>query len=225
MGWNTRLQERRRDRGWSQDVLAEKVGVSRQAVSQWEVGQAVPEVENLVALADVLGVTLDQLVRDPRACGVPGTPEKVPAPAPQVAFLLRAKKATYAGHGAEVEPTRLASHDLVYREDDLTYHDTYLGGSRFSVEETLWDAEVPFWAMNYTGRVLAEGFSGDFLKAALAQVPPDRPFRGPAFFQDGDLTYTCSADGTFDWFTGAEQIYYRGTLVYECRFHGGRVDA
>jgi hypothetical protein len=43
-----------------------------------------------------------------------------------ISFLLRAKKATYAGHGAEVVSSRPASHDLFYAENDLTYIDTYL---------------------------------------------------------------------------------------------------
>ena len=41
-----------------------------------------------------------------------------------VEFLIRAKKATYAGKGAETESSRPESHDLIYREDDLMYLDT-----------------------------------------------------------------------------------------------------
>ena len=77
--------------------------------------------------------------------------------------------------------------------------------------------------MNYVGRVVGEGFSGDFLKECLALVPPERPFRGPPVHQDGDFLYHCSVEGDFGWFTGQESIYLRGHLVYECRFHGGTV--
>ena len=48
-----------------------------------------------------------------------------------IGFLIRAKKATYAGKGAESASSRPKSHDLMYREGGLTYIDTYLGGERF----------------------------------------------------------------------------------------------
>ena len=70
-----------------------------------------------------------------------------------VDFLIRAKRATYAGKGAETKPSRTGSHDLVYRERDLMYYDTYLGGEKFAGEEALWISDVPVWSMNYIGRV------------------------------------------------------------------------
>lgn len=62
-----------------------------------------------------------------------------------VDFLLKAKRATYAGKGAETTPSRTKSHDLIYREGELTYYDTYLGGEKFAGEEALWIADKPFW--------------------------------------------------------------------------------
>ena len=61
-------------------------------------------------------------------------------------FLIRAKKSTYAGKGAETESSRPESHDLIYREDDLMYYDTYLGGDKFAGEEALWISEKPYWS-------------------------------------------------------------------------------
>ena len=92
-----------------------------------------------------------------------------------VDFLIRAKRATYAGKGAETASSRIKSHDLVYRENDLMYYDTYLGGEKFAGEEALWIADVPYWSMNYVGRVTGSPFSGDFLKEALLHVPEDAP--------------------------------------------------
>ena len=138
-----------------------------------------------------------------------------------VAFLIRAKQATYAGKGAETASSRTASHDLVYREDDLVYYDTYLGGDRFAGEEALWISGVPCWSMNYAGRVIGENFSGDFLKEALLHVPEDKPYRGPQKYINGDYTYSCDTEGDSDWFQGKETIDYRGKLIYECFFHGG----
>lgn len=59
----------------SQEELAGKVGVSRQAVSKWELGEATPEVEKLVALAQVFGVTTDELLRQ-----TPPAPDSSPEP-------------------------------------------------------------------------------------------------------------------------------------------------
>ena len=138
-----------------------------------------------------------------------------------VEFLIRAKRATYAGKGAETAPSRPGSHDLVYREGELMYYDTYLGGERFAGEEALWIAGVPYWSMNYAGRVTGEDFSGDFLKEALLRVPEEEPYRGPREYASGDSVYRCETDGGFDWFQGKETIGCRGKQIYECFFHGG----
>lgn len=62
----------RKEKGLSQERLGELVGVSRQAVSKWEAGQTVPDMENCVALSQALGVTLAQLLE---VEGDPGRPE------------------------------------------------------------------------------------------------------------------------------------------------------
>ena len=141
-----------------------------------------------------------------------------------IAFLIRAKKATYAGKGAESAPSRPQSHDLQYAEGDLLYIDTYLGGNRFAGEEALWMAGRPVWSMNYAGRVLGEPFSGDFLKAALLRVPEDMPFRGPVLLTGGLYVYRCFPEGSFEWFQGRETIEYKEQLIYECFFHGGLIE-
>ena len=140
-----------------------------------------------------------------------------------VDFLIKAKQATYAGKGAETASSRVRSHDLVYREGDYMYYDTYLGGDKFAGEEALWISEVPFWSMNYAGRVTGDNFSGDFLKEALLRVPEEKPFRGPDEYTDGDYTYKCDIEGDFEWFQGYETISHKGTLIYECYFHGGLI--
>lgn len=138
-------------------------------------------------------------------------------------FLIRAKKATYAGKGAETDSSRPASHDLIYEEGDLMYYDTYLGGPKFAGEEALWIGKKAFWSMNYIGRVTGDDFSGDFLKEALLRVPEDKPFRGPEIYTDGDYSYQCKAEGDFEWFQGKETISYKGNVIYECYYHGGLI--
>ncbi len=55
-----------------------------------------------------------------------------------VEFLIKAKRLTYAGKGAETMPSREKSHDLIYKEGDYMYYDTYLGTGKFAGEEALW---------------------------------------------------------------------------------------
>lgn len=57
-----RLIQMRRRRGLSQGDLARALGLSRQAVSKWERGESSPDTNNLIALATLYGVTLDELV-------------------------------------------------------------------------------------------------------------------------------------------------------------------
>ena len=52
----------RKIRGFSQEALAEKVGVTRQTVSKWEVGESLPDLEKAAALAEALGVSVDELI-------------------------------------------------------------------------------------------------------------------------------------------------------------------
>ena len=60
-----RLTALRKKKGLSQLELAETLGVSRQAVSRWEVGASAPGMENLLALSRLYGVPLDELVGGP----------------------------------------------------------------------------------------------------------------------------------------------------------------
>lgn len=57
-----RLQTQRKKQGLSQEELADKLGVSRQAVSKWERGDASPDTDNLIALAKIYGCTIDELI-------------------------------------------------------------------------------------------------------------------------------------------------------------------
>lgn len=57
----------RRRAGYTQEGLAEALGVSRQAVGKWESGQALPEAATLLTLADLLNCSLDALMREPLA--------------------------------------------------------------------------------------------------------------------------------------------------------------
>lgn len=57
-----RLLRLRKAHGFSQEELAEKIGISRQSVSKWERAEASPDTDNLIALARLYGVSLDELL-------------------------------------------------------------------------------------------------------------------------------------------------------------------
>ena len=63
MTFGEKLQKLRQKAGMSQDALAERLNVSRQAVSRWERDETMPETDKVVALADLFGVTTDYLLR------------------------------------------------------------------------------------------------------------------------------------------------------------------
>ena len=75
MEFNNKLYELRKQKGFSQEELANRLNVSRQTVSKWEVGDSTPDMEKLIAISDLFGISLDELVLNK-------TPEPAPAPQP-----------------------------------------------------------------------------------------------------------------------------------------------
>ena len=57
-----KISEERKKNGWSQEELAEKLSVSRQSVSKWESGQSVPDLNRILEMARIFGVTTDYLL-------------------------------------------------------------------------------------------------------------------------------------------------------------------
>ena len=64
MGFGENLRAIRRKKNISQEELAERLNVSRQAVSRWEQNNGYPEMEKMIALSKLLNVTLDNLVSE-----------------------------------------------------------------------------------------------------------------------------------------------------------------
>ena len=64
MMFQDKLQVLRKEKGISQEKLAEKIGVSRQAVAKREVGQSYPDMDNLIRLSDLFRISIDRLVKD-----------------------------------------------------------------------------------------------------------------------------------------------------------------
>ena len=64
MALSDKLYELRKKGGLSQEQLAEQLGVSRQAISKWESGKAIPESDTLVSISEYFHVTLDYLMKE-----------------------------------------------------------------------------------------------------------------------------------------------------------------
>jgi len=81
MKLNEKIAYYRRDKKMSQEELAAQVGVSRQAVSKWELGEASPDVNKLLALARAFSVTTDHLLNDGEGPERDVSPAQEPPPA------------------------------------------------------------------------------------------------------------------------------------------------
>ena len=62
MEFYERLNELRKQKGYSQEELAGRLDVTRQTISKWETGDSTPDMEKLIALGELFGVSLDTLV-------------------------------------------------------------------------------------------------------------------------------------------------------------------
>lgn len=80
MKFGEKLQTLRRAKGLSQEHLAEALGVTRQAVSKWELNASLPDVEKLLALSDFFQVSTDYLLKEAVESPTPPAQEFVPPP-------------------------------------------------------------------------------------------------------------------------------------------------
>lgn len=63
MSLGEKIREQRKKAGLSQEQLAEKLNVFRQAITKWETGKGIPDVANLIAISDEFGLSLDELIK------------------------------------------------------------------------------------------------------------------------------------------------------------------
>ena len=64
MKFSDNLIKLRKAKGWSQEDLADKLGVSRQAISKWEVGTSKPDIDNVIKLSKLFEISIDELVNN-----------------------------------------------------------------------------------------------------------------------------------------------------------------
>ena len=105
MNTENNLAQARRQRGLSQEEVAEALDVSRQAVSRWETGAAAPTTDNLIRLSQLYGVSLDALIRSeplpqPEVVPVETAAETETLPAPEGAGKRRLPRWALAGLAA-----------------------------------------------------------------------------------------------------------------------------
>ena len=124
MTFAQKLKELRNRSGMSQEKLAEKVGVSRQAITKWETDKGAPEMENLLALSDLFGVSVDELLGREGRKPTEGflyesvTEYDVAAPKRYDVKLGGARRLTIRGHEGEKLRVRLLSDILSTLESD-----------------------------------------------------------------------------------------------------------
>ena len=70
MNMADRIQYLRKQKGLSQEELADKIGVSRQAVSKWESEQSIPDVEKIITISEFFGVTTDYIIKGTESVSV-----------------------------------------------------------------------------------------------------------------------------------------------------------
>ncbi len=69
MNIGKRIQEIRQQKKLTQEQLASDLAISRQAVSKWESGKAIPDIENLMYISNLYGVSLDELIKGDEKVG------------------------------------------------------------------------------------------------------------------------------------------------------------
>lgn len=67
MKFSEKLKDLRKQKGISQEQLAEKIYVSRQAITKWESGNGLPDIENLIAISSLFNESLDSLLSEEKS--------------------------------------------------------------------------------------------------------------------------------------------------------------
>lgn len=140
-----KLAALRKEHGYSQLYVAERLNVSRQAISRWEVGSSVPSTENLLELSRLYGVSLDELVGRDAESLTQTAPEmetvhQEPVPQPQKTNMVRiSKKTLYFGCAVVflaflcLLVASLWNASKVQKDDDgydtIRYEDMFDGGT------------------------------------------------------------------------------------------------
>lgn len=128
----------RRDQSWTQDELAEKLHISRQAISKWETGASIPSLEVLIELSKLYKVTINEIVDPPNCKRISDFEEIVcvdPSELRTALSLFSPQEIVTAALGASPE-----SHELMERlfdGIDFAKEKTAIGRIRITVIEVV----------------------------------------------------------------------------------------
>ena len=141
-------------------------------------------------------------------------------------FIIRAKKSTYVGDGEKQSASRPGSHDLIYTEGELTYRDSYFGGTYFIGHECVWRSEVPVWSMGYYGYILRPDLitatqAATLLRAALSQPQSQGRLLDNLEFSADGMNYVIQSEGSINHFKGREMITVNNIVAYALDYFGG----
>ena len=175
-----RIQELRRAHDLSQEALGEKLGVSRQAVSRWEMDGAVPEVDKLIAMGRLFGVSLNDLlgIEDPEQAPKRRRPRLLPLLCGVLALAL-------------VISSGLAVH--FYRQLDTLLNPPVLPLAPVSQSEYAYEADYDTGLFQLAMALTSDELDGWEVTATLSIYDPEQgrslPVREQALqFQDGSAT-------------------------------------
>ena len=122
-----RLLQYRKKAGFSQEELAEKIGVSRQAVSKWERSEVSPDTDNLVMLAEIYGVSLDEMLGLKSSAEEETLPEK-----DEVHVSLKDGIHVHSKEGDKVDVSFKEGIHVVTKGDEKVH---VLGDEKYYVDE------------------------------------------------------------------------------------------
>lgn len=126
MTFAEKLKALRKQTGMSQEQLAEKLGVSRQAVTKWETNAGIPDIENIMAIATLFGCSIDELLMNEQGAKQPAeyrfesiTEYDIDEPKRYDMKLGGAKQFVLSGYEGEKIRIRLASDTLSTLQNDF----------------------------------------------------------------------------------------------------------
>lgn len=119
MTFAEKLKDLRKQEKLSQESLADKLGVSRQAVTKWEMEAGIPDIENLISISKLFGVSLDELMGNQSSASAPAdyryesvTEYDIDEPKHYDIKLGGAKRVILTGYEGEKVKVRLVSNTL-----------------------------------------------------------------------------------------------------------------
>lgn len=126
MTFAEKLKDIRKQTGTSQEKLAEKLGVSRQAVTKWETGSGIPDIENIIAVSALFNISIDELLGNEKVHKKTSdylfesiTEYDIDEPKRYDMKLGGAKKLILSGYDGEKICVRLVSNILPTLQNDL----------------------------------------------------------------------------------------------------------